>query len=160
MEIKNENWKREIVDAFVSCISNTTGPIPYNNPNNELEAFLSVIWEKSMKAFDIPREVQVVVDAKNTVFINVGTPSFVSFDGADEEELEGMKLPFKCWIHTHPFGQAYFSGTDWRTLNTWKPMLANAIVLGDNEYWAYDVKREIVKQVKYGLLQSPKIEEE
>ena len=160
MEIKNENWKREIVDAFVSCISNTTGPIPYNNPNNELEAFLSVIWEKSMKAFDIPREVQVVVDAKNTVFINVGTPSFVSFDGADEEELEGMKLPFKCWIHTHPFGQAYFSGTDWRTLNTWKPMLANAIVLGDNEYWAYDVKRGIVKQVKYGLLQSPKIEEE
>ena len=77
MEIKNENWKREIVDAFVSCISNTTGPIPYNNPNNELEAFLSVIWEKSMKAFDIPREVQVVVDAKNTVLINVGTPSFV-----------------------------------------------------------------------------------
>tara|TARA_R100000458_G_C8265031_1_gene240180 strand:- start:535 stop:1047 length:513 start_codon:yes stop_codon:yes gene_type:complete len=157
-EYRIADWKRQIVDSFVACVAKTVGPIPYNNPTNEVEAFLSTIWKMSMEAFDIPREVQVVVDNQNKLFINVGTPSFVSFDGADEEELEGMKIPFKCWIHTHPFGEAYFSRTDWDTINTWKPLLSNAIVLGDNEYWAYDVTREIVKQVKYGLLQSPPIE--
>ena len=44
-----------------------------------------------------------------------------------------MKLPVKCWIHTHPFGFAYWSGIDWNTIDTWRPMMKKAIVLGKNQ---------------------------
>ena len=64
-----------------------------------------------MEAFDSPREVQVIVDAKDDLYISVGTFGFVSFKD-QEEQLGGMKLPLKCWIHTHPFGQAFFVVVD------------------------------------------------
>ena len=44
-----------------------------------------------------------------------------------------MTLPIECWIHTHPFGKAYFSSTDWNTIRTWEPVMKYAIVLGGNE---------------------------
>ena len=70
--------------------------------------FLDTIWEMSLTAFDIPREVQVVVDGKMNIHISAGDPGFVWF----KEPPMGMTLPIECWIHTHPFGKAYFSGTD------------------------------------------------
>ena len=86
----------------------------------------------SAEAFDKPREIQVIVDANDKLYISVGTPSYVSFESQDEQ-LEGMTLPLKCWIHTHPFGKAYFSGTDWSTIRTWEPVMNYAIVLGGDE---------------------------
>ena len=77
-----------------------------------------------------------VVDANNNLFISVGTPGFVSFMGQEDElhdREEPMQLPIACWIHTHPFGSAYFSGTDWRTIRTWEMLMESAIVLGDNQ---------------------------
>ena len=91
--------------------------------------FLDKIWEMSLTAFDIPREVQVVVDADNKLFITHGTPGLVWFD----EAPVGMKMPLRCWIHTHPFGSAYFSGRDWLTINTWRLLLPEAIVLAGRE---------------------------
>jgi len=44
-----------------------------------------------------------------------------------------MKLPLKDWIHTHPFGNAYFSGTDLKTISMWERYLDKATVLGNNE---------------------------
>ena len=70
-----------------------------------------------------------------------------------------MKLPLKCWIHTHPFGQAFFSGTDWKTINTWKRVLKSATVLGDNQFIAYQCETGIAKKVHYGLYQQQSIEE-
>ena len=93
------------------------------------ESFLDKIWEMSMTAFDIPREVQVVIDSNDKLYMDFGTPGFVSFSSVPK----GMKLPIRCWIHTHPFGHAYFSGTDWKTINTQKPILKEAIVLGKNQ---------------------------
>ena len=49
----------------------------------------------------------------------------------------GMKLPIKCWIHTHPFGSAYFSGVDWTTVNTWKTLMREAYVLGGYNHYGY-----------------------
>ena len=61
-----------------------------------------------------------------------------------------MKLPIKCWVHTHPFGKAYFSGTDISTINTWKPHMMSAIVLGDNEHQIWQkVKPGIAKHIRY-----------
>ena len=56
-----------------------------------------------------------------------------------------MTLPIECWIHTHPFGRAYFSGTDWNTIRTWEPVMNYAIVLGDNEHmvWTKDTKHTV-----------------
>ena len=104
--------------------------------------FLDTIWETSLTAFDIPREVQVVIDGMDNCYLSVGTPGFVSFLNQDEQ-LYGkggtpLTLPIKCWIHTHPFGAAYFSGTDWTTINTWKPIMDMAIVLGNNQLMVWE----------------------
>ena len=124
-----DDWEQQIVDVYeekarlmqINRLDNSTG---YRDEN-----FLDKIWEMSLNAFDIPREVQVVVDADDQLFISHGSPGLVWFD----EAPVGMKIPLKCWIHTHPFGSAYFSGRDWLTINTWRMMLPEAIVLGGAE---------------------------
>ena len=117
--------------------------------------FLNTIWATS--TIILPHlEVQVVVDDNNKIHVSKGTSGFVSF----EINPVGMKLPIKCWIHTHPFGEAYLSSTDWRTVNTWQPMMKSAIVLGDNQYLAVNMNNAqyeegvfSAKKVFYGLLQ-------
>ena len=44
-----------------------------------------------------------------------------------------MKFPLKEWIHTHPFGQAYFSQTDMTTISMYERFLNSATVLGMGE---------------------------
>ena len=117
------DWEKQIRDAF------------YITANGDFEDnhFQDVIWEMSLTAFDKPREVQVVVDGKMNLSISAGDPGFVWF----KDEPVGLTMPIECWIHTHPFGKAYFSGTDWKTIRTWEPLMKMAIVLGDNQqmYW-------------------------
>ena len=127
MLVLNGQWKEEIRQAF----DNGQALMSIFRDNNPRGKFLETIWQMSMTAFDSPREVQVVIDSNNKLFIDFGTFSFVSFDN---EKVEGMKLPIKCWIHTHPFGHAYFSGTDKKTINTWKSIMKSAIVLGNYEH--------------------------
>ena len=154
LEIMNEDWQNNIENIF----ENFKEDMSYLYPNNETETFLTAIWNESQGAFDKPREVQVIIDANDKLYISVGTPSYVSFESQDEQ-LEGMTLPLKCWIHTHPFGVAFFSDTDWRTVHTWEPILSSAIVLGMNEYMAYDLNTKIAKKVYYGVLTEPGPEE-
>ena len=152
-EVMNKNWKQNIREAYEQMKDD----IVWLYPNNTTETFLSVIWNASKKAFDIPREVQVMVDANENLYISYGTPGFVSFEGHEDELINGapMKLPIKCWIHTHPFGTAFWSMTDWKSLKTWQPVLDSAIVLGDNEYLAYDLNTKIGKKVLFGLMEPP-----
>ena len=129
------DWEDQIRDAW--CNSEF---------DFESDLFLDTIWEMSLTAFDIPREVQVVVDGRMNLFISAGDPGFVWFK--EMPTLESgvkMKLPIECWIHTHPFGQAYFSGTDWTTIRTWEPVMNVAIVLGDNEsmLWQKDEEHTV-----------------
>ena len=97
--------------------------------NFESEYFHIVIWEVSTTLLG-EKEVSVIVDRDSKLFISKGTRSFVDYE---DENVAGMTIPLKCWIHTHPFGAAYFSDTDWRTINIQKPILESAIVLGDHE---------------------------
>tara|TARA_R110002020_G_scaffold2_5_gene58 strand:- start:13483 stop:14007 length:525 start_codon:yes stop_codon:yes gene_type:complete len=97
--------------------------------NYEDEDFLNTIWEISTGHLDA-KEVSVIVDRNDKLFISKGTSSFVDYKN---EDVSGMAIPFKCWIHTHPFGVAYFSGTDWGTINAQMPILDSAIVLGNME---------------------------
>ena len=72
-----------------------------------------------------------VIDAKDNLHISSGTAGYVDF----KVDPVGMKLPIKCWIHTHPFGSAYFSGTDIRTVSIWEPLMHNAVVLGGRGHY-------------------------
>ena len=127
--VLQDDWEQQIVDVFEerARLMKINRLQDYHNYRDE--NFLDKIWEMSLNAFDIPREVQIVVDADDQLFISHGSPGLVWFD----EAPIGMKLPLKCWIHTHPFGSAYFSGRDWLTINTWRIMLPEAIVLGGAE---------------------------
>lgn len=90
---------------------------------------MDAIWTASTEI--LPHlEVQAIVDSDHKLFVSTGTPGYVDFSGIHPAMLEGMKLPILCWIHTHPFGSAYFSATDWKTINTWKPLMKTAYVLG------------------------------
>ena len=85
-------------------------------------SFFGVIWDMSTKI--LPHlEVQVVIDDNDNCFVSSGSTGFVSF----MQQPTGMKLPIKCWIHTHPFGKAYFSGTDWKHMFS---VVENILVFG------------------------------
>lgn len=131
LTVIKEDWKHNIEVAYEDV------PLIVREQLNEVtNKFYDTIWDMSITAFDIPREVQVLVDANDTLFISVGNPGYVSFQGQDDE-LYGknvkMKFPLKNWIHTHPFGLAYFSGTDMRTITLYQRHMKMATVLAGNE---------------------------
>jgi len=112
--------------------------------NYEDEDFLEAIWDISTNHLQ-GKEVSVIVDRENKLFISKGTGSFVDYKN---ESVKGLKIPMKCWIHTHPFGKAYFSGTDWDTINNQHTILESAIVLGDMErmkWWKIDNREFLSK---------------
>ena len=115
--------------------------------NDKCEAFLDIIWAVTHDMCN-GNEIQVVIDSNDNLYCSEGNPGLVWFN-QDDKSIFGMKLPIKVWIHTHPFGRAFFSGTDWRTINTWRPMMERAIVVGDNEYYSYNLKSSTSKFVKY-----------
>ena len=115
-EVVEPFWKDVILEGFMI---------------NE-HVFHQRIWDMSMTAFDKPREVQVVIDGNNQLFISVGSPGFVTF-GGQEHVTQGMRFPLKEWIHTHPFGQAYFSSTDQKTIRMYEKFLNSATVIGNGE---------------------------
>ena len=91
--------------------------------------FHDAIWYASTKILT-GLEIQVVIDDNWNVHISSGTAGFVGFPS----EPKGLKLPIRCWIHTHPFGSAYFSSVDWRTISIWGSQMESAYVLGNREY--------------------------
>jgi len=103
------------------------------NPHVEAEGFFEAIWIASTELLPA-LEVQVVIDDNNNCHVTTGSSGYVEFG---MKPPIGMKLPIKCWIHTHPFGSAYFSGIDWNTVNTWKSQMQEAYVLGGVEHYGY-----------------------
>jgi len=95
-------------------------------------SFHDAIWHASTVI--LPHlEVQVVIDAKNDCYVSSGSSGFVDFGSVPK----GMKMPVRCWIHTHPFGSAYFSGTDIRTVSIWQSLMETAYVLGGKGHYGF-----------------------
>ena len=136
-------------DEIKSHYADNVEDISFWPVNEECERFLDLIWAVTHDVCN-GNEIQVVIDSNDNMYCSEGNPGLVWFN-QDDKSIFGMKLPIKVWIHTHPFGQAFFSGTDWRTINTWRSMLESATVLGDNQFIAYDVNTEIAKKVHYGI---------
>jgi hypothetical protein len=95
--------------------------------------FFNAIWHASTEILPA-LEVQVVIDGKDNCYVTTGSSGYVEFG---MQPPVGMSLPIKCWIHTHPFGAAYFSGVDWGTVNIWKSLMQEAYVLGGVEHYGY-----------------------
>ena len=108
------------------------------------EEFLLEIWKASTEI--LPNlEVQVVIDSNDRLHISSGTAGYVDF----KVDPVGMKLPIKCWIHTHPFGSAYFSGTDISTVSVWEPMMKSAIVVGGDGHYGHWTNRSPKQLIIY-----------
>ena len=111
------------------------------------DAYLLELSEKRHKAEEHVKtafnELQVSTHPHNTAcHVSTGSAGFVSFT----KNPVGLKLPVKCWIHTHPFGSAYFSGVDWATVNAWEPLMKTAYVLGGRGhfgFWTQDKPYEL-----------------
>ena len=125
--------------------------------NDACHHFLDLIWAVTHDVCN-GNEIQVVIDSNDNIYCSEGNPGLVWFN-QDDKSVFGMKLPIKVWIHTHPFGKAFFSGTDWSTINTWRPMMNYAIVVGDDEYFSYNLKSSTSKFVKYqyGHVSPPRV---
>ena len=99
----------------------------------EALGFFEAIWHASKEILP-SLEVQVVIDSNNKCFVTTGSSGYVEFG---MQPPIGMKTPVRCWIHTHPFGSAYFSGTDIRTVGIWQSMMECAIVIGGIGHYGY-----------------------
>lgn len=154
------DWKQHIRDVYSDMLQ-TDGGVNFIRPCADTEMFLSAIWKMSDEVLK-GMEIQVVIDDKDDLYISSGSPAFVSFQGHEDELVNGapMRIPIKSWIHTHPFGEAYLSSTDWSTVKSWQPMMKSAVVLGDNQYLSVNMDNAVypegtfaAKKVYYGLLE-------
>ena len=118
-------WKKTWQDDLVNKIITEAYDGDYS-----CKSFWDSIWFASTEVLN-GLEVQVVIDAKDNLHISSGTAGYVDF----KVDPVGMKLPIVCWIHTHPFGSAYFSGTDISTVSIWEPLMQNAVVLGGRGHY-------------------------
>ena len=85
-------------------------------------------WEEIYQlSATIRREVSILIDADDAIWIDVGDQSQVSLSPP-----YGSKLPFKLWVHTHPNMSAYWSTTDQDSLRMVTNILDTAYVLGGN----------------------------
>jgi len=99
----------------------------------EDKRFFDAIWHASTEILP-DLEVQVVIDGENNCFVTTGSSGYVEFGMSPPI---GMKLPIRCWIHTHPFGAAYFSGVDIRTVSIWQTNMECAYVLGGEGHYGF-----------------------
>ncbi len=145
---------RYVEEAWNKCLMEATSTVSWEDFTVVQDAEHSLalhdaIWYASTEL--LPGfEVQAVIDSKNDIYVSTGTSGYVDYLTIDPSTLIGMKLPIKCWIHTHPFGAAYFSGTDWRTINIWEENMECAYVLGSQMstkghygFWSKHNKNEL-----------------
>ena len=104
----------------------------YYEQGMEIDELFEHIWFASTEILK-GLEVQVVIDSNDAIHISSGSAGYVDF----QIDPVGMKLPIKCWIHTHPFGSAYFSGTDISTVSIWQPLMKTAYVLGGEGHYGF-----------------------
>ena len=137
IELKRKEAEEYVLEHYdiISRANAETCAVPFEEvldvAQHSLD-FHAAIWHASTVI--LPNlEVQVVIDGKNRCFVSTGSSGFVEF----LNQPVGMSLPIRCWIHTHPFGSAYFSGTDIRTVSVWQPTMETAYVLGGIGHYGF-----------------------
>ena len=85
----------------------------------------SNLWDL---ADTLQREVSILFDNEENIWVDIGTRGEVRMSPP-----MGAIIPFKMWIHTHPYN-AYWSKTDLDTLACFSLIMENAMVLGHDHY--------------------------
>ena len=110
---------------------------------NELVKFRQIVrdlvdrreWEEIyLLSSIIRREISILIDADDAIWIDVGDQSQVSLSPP-----YGSKLPFKLWVHTHPNMLAYWSATDQESLKMATNILDRAYVLVETAFCLHRV---------------------
>ena len=82
-------------------------------------------WKELWSLADkIGKEVSILVDSEDRVWVDIGTRGRVALSPPI-----GSSIPFVLWVHTHPW-DAYWSSTDLNTIASHSFILERAIVLG------------------------------
>jgi len=136
-DIPAKIWQKEIKEVWEHMLRKGED-IPRDR------RFLDAIWNASTEILP-GLEISVIVDRKGKLFMNSGSPGYVDYGGVD---VTGMSIPIRCWIHTHPFGFAFWSGTDNRTLRNWRPINQEAIVIGKGEHMIWEKTAEGERMTK------------
>lgn len=140
-EIKREDaifhvenvWYNLLEDAFRNSLANKIEDVEFLEHNTDI---MKALWYASTEI--LPHlEMQYAIDSNNNIFVSTGSAGFVDFTINPVNEERKLKLPVKCWVHTHPFGSAYFSGTDISTVSTWKAVMNCAYVLGGEDHYGF-----------------------
>ena len=76
----------------------------------------------------LQREVSILFDNEENIWVDIGTRGEVRMSPP-----LGAKIPFKIWMHTHPY-DAYWSMTDLDTLASFSSIMESAMVLGHDHY--------------------------
>jgi hypothetical protein len=155
IEVARFDAEQYVMSAYEDILKERLDGVPHHDKELlEMVAFHNTefhnaIWHSSTVI--LPNlEVQVVIDAKNDCYVSSGSSGFVDFGSVPK----GMKMPVRCWIHTHPFGSAYFSGTDIRTVSIWEQLMESAYVLGGEGhygFWENDRPKQLDIYVKHEL---------
>jgi hypothetical protein len=136
-DIAPEVWQKEIKEVWEHLLRKGED-IPRD------QRFLNAIWDASTEILP-GLEISVIIDRKGKLFMNSGSPGYVDYGGVD---VTGMGIPIRCWIHTHPFGYAFWSGTDNRTLRNWRAINQEAIVIGKGEHMIWEKTEEGERMTK------------
>jgi hypothetical protein len=155
IEIARVEAEYHVMSAYEDIVKERLDGVPHDDKALlEMVAFHNIefhdaIWHASTNILPA-LEVQVVIDAKNDCYVSSGSSGFVDFGSVPK----GMKMPVRCWIHTHPFGSAYFSGTDISTVSIWQPLMETAYVLGGKGhygFWENDKPKQLDIYVNHEL---------
>ena len=138
-----------IIDAWNELTEKCEGKPQFRFPDNDVEGFLTKIWEESRAAPGTALDLQVAIDSEGGLHISTGTPGIMPI--MEQHALAVESVTIDCWIHTMPLVKAYFTETTWQTILTWGSSLNSVIALGDSQYIAYSCETEVCKHVFYGI---------
>ena len=150
------DWKEHLTSVWGVVKDN----IVFIYPDGLTEVFLTQIWNIS----DIHvgeliwegerKQVQAIVDGNNDLYLSTGSAYLSHAIEEHEDERNGAKIqfPIKCWIQTKPDGVAKIESLDHAIIKEWGTKMTSCIVLGNNEYLAYDIGEGLAKKVYFGTL--------
>jgi hypothetical protein len=133
-----------------------------NCPEILTEMFLSQVWKISrlnvgeLRLDGESKQVNVIVDDDDKLFFSNNTAylSLAIEYHEDETENSRIQFPIKSWIMTKSNGKASIEKIDWEIIDHWGDKISNCIVLGNNEYLAYNIEKDLAKKVYYGTLRN------
>ena len=141
--------KTTIIDAWNELTEKCEEKPQFRFPDNDVEGFLTKIWEVSRAASGTALDLQVAIDSEGGLHISTGTPGIMPI--LEQQALAGDSAPIDCWIHTMPLVKAHFTEMTWQTIRSWGSSLNSVIALGDSQYIAYCCETEVCKHVFYGI---------